>query len=155
MSPFSFEKDEYTRNNVVVFLGMITSTIHSTRRHAHEIHNNLNLLRLACIELDRATFNTDLKQFINGVQSSKRSILSPLIHGKDSVCFRMKDENTMALADIRSLLPQTDIELYKSCYVSTARFTKIMYRTTRQSNDSCILFTLAGKLSIGFIVNII
>ena len=61
----------------------------------------------------------------------------------------------MALADIRSLLRQSDIELYKSCYVSTNRFTTIMYRMTRQSNDSCVLFKLAGKLAIGFIVNII
>ena len=31
----------------------------------------------------------------------------------------------------------------------------MMYRMTRQSNDSCVLFTLAGKLAIGFIANII
>ena len=134
---------------------MITSTVHSTRRHAHEIHNNLKLLRVACIELDRFTFNGNLKRFAQIIQSSKRSVLPPLTNDYNSVRCRTTDENSTALADIRITLRQNEIKLYKSCYLSSNRFTTLMHCMTRQKNDSCVLFTLGGKPAIGFIVNII
>ncbi|CAF4629200.1 unnamed protein product, partial [Didymodactylos carnosus] len=44
-----------TASSLFLFLisGLITSTIHATRRHAIEIRNNLRFLRLACIEIDK------------------------------------------------------------------------------------------------------
>ena len=138
------------------FLGIIVSTVHSTRRHAHEIHNNLKLLRSACIELDLTTYNVDLESFVRNIQSSKRTVLSSRSNSdRRNVKLRTRDENQHALSDIRGILRRSEIHLYKSCYLSTNRFTTVMHCTTRQKNDSCVLFRLGGKMAIGFIVNII
>jgi hypothetical protein len=134
---------------------MISSTVHSTRRHGQEIHNNLRLLRQACIELDRSTFTDNLKRFIQTIQSSKRSILSSPVSDFSNVRFRIADENMIALADIQTILRQQEIKLYKMCHVSTNRFTTVMHSAAHQKNDSCVLFNLAGKQAVGFIVNII
>lgn len=139
----------------IIIVGLITSTVHSTRRHACEIHNNLKLLRLACIEFDRPTFNSSLKQFINSVQSSKRSVLSSSTNDNETIYFRLEEVNKSTLAELQDLLRQPDIKLFKTCYIFTNRFTIFRYCSAGQKNDSCLLFLLGGKPCIGFIQNII
>jgi hypothetical protein len=141
----------------VIIAGLITSTVHSTRRHACEIHNNLKLLRLACIEFDRSTFNSSLKRLINIVQSSKRSVLSSSINDNDNetIYFRLEDVDKSMLTELQDLLRQHNIKLFKTCYIFTNRFSIIGYCSTGQKNDSCLLFLLGGKPCIGFIQNIV
>ena len=136
-------------------LGLITSTIHSTRRHAREINNNLNGLRMACIELDRSSFHMHLKRFIQMAQSSKRLVLPFFNNEINRVKFRHRDDKLNDLKMIQTALHQQDIRLYRSCHISTIRFTIVSYRIDGQKSDGCILFTLAGKPAIGFVVNII
>jgi hypothetical protein len=135
--------------------GLITSTVHSTRRHSYEIYNNLKLLRLACIEFDRPTFNRGLKDFINITQSSKRSMLSSSKNDNKMIHFRLEDTNKDILIELQHLLRQSDIQLFKTCFIFTNRFSAMRYCSASQKNDSCLLFSLAGKPCIGFIQNII
>ena len=139
----------------VTIAGLIISTVHSTRRHACEIHNNLKLLRLACIEFDRSTFNSNLKKFINIVQSTKRSPLSSSVNDNETINFRQEDINKNTLTTLQRVLRQRDIKLFKTCYIFKNRFTIMRCCSTGQKNDSCLLFLLAGKPCIGFIQNII
>ena len=98
-----------------IFSGLITSTVHSTRRHACEIYNNLKLLRLSLIEIDRPFFNSNLEQFISNCQSSKRSTLSSSKNHSQSVYFRREDTNHHMLMELQHLLNQNDIKLFKIC----------------------------------------
>ena len=138
-----------------IFSGLITSTVHSTRRHACEIYNNLKLLRLSLIEIDRPFFNSNLEQFISNCQSSKRSTLSSSKNHSQSVYFRREDTNHHMLTELQHLLNQNDIKLFKICYIHSNRFTVMKYCSLDQKEDSCLLFTLGGKLCIGFIQNIV
>ena len=137
------------------FSGLITSTVHSTRRHTQEIQNNLNLLRLACIEIEHPSFHVDLKRFVQTVQFSKRAVLLYFDKNIIQTKFRHQDKNSKDLTIIQVALRQQNVKLYLSCYFSTIRYTTVAYRTNRQQIDSCILFMLAGKTAIGFIANII
>jgi len=101
--------------NSDLILGLITSTIHSTRRHAQEIHNSLNILRMACIELDRPSFQVHLKRFLQMIQSRKRSVLSSPGSEINQVKFRHRDEKSNDLKIIQTALRQQAIQLYKSC----------------------------------------
>ncbi|CAF3619678.1 unnamed protein product [Rotaria socialis] len=145
----------YSTFNFENILGLITSTVHSTRRHACEIHNNLKLLRLALIEFDRPSFNNNLKHFINSCQSTKRPVVSFLMNENQMVHFRQEDVNKATLSELQHLLRQQDIKLFKICYIFTNRFTIIRYRSSGQKDDSCLLFLLGGQPCIGFIQNII
>ncbi|CAF1661149.1 unnamed protein product [Rotaria magnacalcarata] len=145
----------YSTFNFENILGLITSTVHSTRRHSCEIQNNLRLLRLASIELDHASFNRNLKQFINACQSSKRSVVLITMNESQTVHFRREDTNKVILMELQHLLRQHEIKLFNICYILTNRFTVMDYRSSGQKNDSCLLFLQAGKPCIGFIQNII
>jgi hypothetical protein len=136
-------------------LGLITSTIHSTRRYAQEIRNNLNLLRAACIAAVNPKFHSTLGLFVNKIQSEKRVVSSSLSKGEDQVKFRCEDKNANDLAIVQTALRQENIKLYRSCYISTVRFTTVSYKKSGQSNDSCVLFFLAGEPAVGFITNVI
>lgn len=110
---------------------------------------------MAFIELDRPSFHVHLKRFIQMTQSSKRLIVPSFDNGINQMKFRRRDENLNDLKIIQTALRQQDIRLYQSCYVWTVRFTIATYRTNRQRSDSCVLFILAGKPMVGFIVNIV
>lgn len=110
---------------------------------------------MACIELDRSSFHVQLKKFIQMTQSSKRSILPFYANEINQVKFRHRETKLNDLKIIQTALHQQGIHLYRSCHISTVRFTIVSYRIHGQKNDGCALFTLAGKPRIGFIVNII
>ncbi|CAF1570541.1 unnamed protein product, partial [Rotaria magnacalcarata] len=134
---------------------LITSTVHSTRRHSCEIQNNLRLIRLTSIEFDHASFSRNLKQFINACQSSKRSVVLIAMNESQTVHFRREDTNRVILMELQHLLRQHEIKLFKICYILTNRFTVMDYRSSGQQDDSCLLFLQAGTPCIGFIQNII
>ncbi|CAF2087983.1 unnamed protein product, partial [Rotaria magnacalcarata] len=136
-------------------ISLITSTVHSTRRHSCEIQNNLRLIRLTSIEFDHASFSRNLKQFINACQSSKRSVVLIAMNESQTVHFRREDTNRVILMELQHLLRQHEIKLFKICYILTNRFTVMDYRSSGQQDDSCLLFLQAGTPCIGFIQNII
>ncbi len=74
----------FVLSDTSIVVGLITSTVNSTRRHACEIYNNLKLLRLVYIGFDHPTFNNNLKQLINIAQSSKRLVLGSSDNNKFS-----------------------------------------------------------------------
>ncbi|CAM4943066.1 unnamed protein product [Rotaria socialis] len=145
----------YSTFNFENVLGLITSTVHSTRRHECEIHNNLKILRSALIEFDRSSFNSNLKRFINITQSTKRSFLLSSINENQTVQYRQEDLNENVRVELQNILRQKDLKLFKTCYIFTNRFSVMVYCSSSQKDDSCLLFLLAGKPSIGFIQNII
>lgn len=136
-------------------LGLITSTVHSTRRHAQEIRSNLNLLRAACIEVTDPKFHSSLGNFAKKLESAKRVALLPSERGGVRVRFLYEDTESNDMSMIRTALRQKKMKLYLSCYFSTIRFTTVSYRKHAQPNDSCVLFFLAGEPVVGFITNII
>ncbi|CAF3872548.1 unnamed protein product [Rotaria magnacalcarata] len=145
----------YSTFNFENVLGLITSTVHSTRRHECEIHNNLKILRSALIEFDRSSFNNSLKRFINIAQSTKRSFLLSSINENQAVHYRQEDLNKNVLVELQHILRQKDLKLFKTCYIFTNRLSVMVYCSSSQKDDSCLSFLLAGKPSIGFIQNII
>ena len=144
-----------TRFVSFIFLGSITSSTHSTRRYGFEIHNNLNLLRSASIEVDKPTYQRQLKRFIQAVQTGKRSMISNASRSAKDAIFRKKDECVTTRSDICLSLGLDSIHLYKSCYISNVRFNSMSDGNKSQSSDCCLLFNLGGKLQIGFINSII
>ncbi|CAF1397355.1 unnamed protein product [Rotaria magnacalcarata] len=145
----------YSTFNFENVLGLISSTVHSTRRQACEIYNNLKMLRSAIIESDNPSFNSNLKCFIDTAQSAKRSVLSSSINKNKTINFRKEDLDETMLIELQQLLRQSNIKIFKICYIYTNRFTAMRCCSRGQKNDSCLLFLLAGKPSIGFIQNII
>ncbi|CAF4338960.1 unnamed protein product [Rotaria magnacalcarata] len=51
----------YSTYNFVSVLGILRATVHSTKRHAKEIANTMNLLRLATRNTLADDFNNELK----------------------------------------------------------------------------------------------
>ena len=113
------------------------------------------LLRSALLEFDRSSFNANLKHFVNIVQSTKRSILLSSVNQNEAICFRRENVNKSIITEPQQLLCQKNIKLFKTCYYFSNRFTVMENCSSGKKNDSCLLFSLAGHPSIGFIQNII
>jgi hypothetical protein len=105
----------------IVHQGMITGTVHSTRRHGKEIENNIHLLRMACIETEQADFNSSLRHFLVDLQRSKR--VGIFDSGSESasthVRVHSRETDIVALKEMRESMNNNNIELFKTCYVST------------------------------------
>ena len=106
------------------------------------------------IEIDRRSFNINLKQLITSLQSKRRPVISSISQNQ-RIHFRKKDLNKTTLIELQQVLRQQNIKLFRICYIFTTRFTTMRYLSSGREDDSCLLFMLGSKPSIGFIQNII
>lgn len=133
-------------------LGTLTAAVHSTRKHALEIQNNLQLLRSAAIDINKKSFNFQMSEFISQVQPHLRNNFSSNLI--ESIQFKNIDNNKNNLKDLRSILGN-EIQLYKVVKCNGKQFSIVEHKINGQTNDSCILYTLAKKTRVGFITSII
>ena len=92
---------------------------------------------------------------MNVAQLSKRLVLTDKSADRQKFRFLHEDKDENTLDDLRHILRQSHIKLFKTCFIHTNRFTTTHYCSTTQRNDSCLLFLRGGKPCIGFIQNII
>ena len=105
---------------LAILSGILTGSLHGTRRHGVEIENNIRLLRAACIAIEQPGFNSSLHKFIDNIQSSKRSSV-PDSHLKSDlkhVHVHIRDDDILKLKEIQQIFNNKNIELFKTCYVS-------------------------------------
>ncbi|CAF1404688.1 unnamed protein product, partial [Rotaria sordida] len=135
----------------------LTGSIHATRRHGTEIENNIRILREACIEAEQSNFNLSLRSFIENIHRTKRTVIcdsrSETIKTQVRVCTR--DADPVALKQIQESINNNNIELFKTCYIGSNRFTISSNHEASKFTDSCILFVVNSKLRFGFIRHII
>lgn len=129
-STFNFESflGRYLGSNSLIQLcsinrGILTGSIHSTRRHGIEIENNIRVLRAACIATETADFNSSLGNFLDGIQMGKRVKLTDTrsngTHTPITVYHHYNDP--IKLAELQQTLNNKNIELFRTCYVSFDR----------------------------------
>lgn len=93
-----------------------------------------------------------MSEFITHVQPNLRSASS--LKSSKSIQFKNMDNNKTKLKEICSIFGDK-IELYKIVICNGKRFSIVEHQIESQTNDSCILYTLANKVRVGFIASII
>ncbi|CAF5100421.1 unnamed protein product [Rotaria sp. Silwood1] len=147
----------YSTFNFESFLGILTGSIHATRRYSTDIENNIRVLREACITFDQPGFNLSLHKFLNNMQRTKRTIIfdSRSETVKHHVRVHTRDTDSIALKHIQQSINNNKIDLFKTCHIGSNRFTTLSDNKTSTFTDSCILFTINDTLRLGFIRHII
>ena len=101
-------------------LGILTGSIHATRRHDAEIENNIGVLREACITAEQSSFSSSLHGFLRNIKATKRSLVNysrlETIDNHVRTYTRVNDPAT--LKQIQEAINNKNIELFKTCYVS-------------------------------------
>lgn len=100
--------------------GILTGSVHATRRHGKEIENNIHLLRAACIEFEHSDFNPILNKFINDVQRTKKMIVPNIREEGNKAIIRVRNRinDTDVLQQTQQKLNNDSIELFQVCEVS-------------------------------------
>ena len=104
-------------------LGILTGSIHSTRRHGIEIENNIRMLRSACIATEAPDFNASLSNFLDGIQMGKRVKLTDTrSNGTQApITVHHHHNDPIKLRELQQTLNNKNIELFRTCYVRLDR----------------------------------
>ncbi|CAF3599883.1 unnamed protein product [Rotaria socialis] len=140
-------------------LGMVRATVHSTKCHAQEIANTMNLLRLAVRNTLLEDFSNELKTMLEQIQRKKRVTATekPTIQTQHhSIKLRIKQTVDETLyKDIQEIFRYDDIQLYQIVSIGTTRFTTRDFAKAKKNDDSCVLYRFNKSSHIGFIEHIV
>ncbi|CAF1549643.1 unnamed protein product [Rotaria magnacalcarata] len=126
----------YSTYNFESVLGMLRATVHSTKHHAKEIANTMNLLRLAIRNTLADDFNNELKSTLEQIQSKKQINMSRTSMDKSRhhsiIKLRMKHiiEGSQ-YKDIQEMFQYDEVQLYHIAFVGTTRFTTRDFAKTK------------------------
>lgn len=139
-------------------IGTLRSTIHSTKQHAEEISNTLNLLRLAIHQTLTDDFNTDLKSFLEEVQNTKRTNKSKGSSPNSDSMIKLRRQNNVGdelYKYVQTAFQGESILFYQIMFIGSTRFTTTEFSHSKKNDDSCILYRMNMDLHVGFINQII
>ena len=146
-------------SGLLLVIGMLRSTVHSTKHQAEEIANTMNLLRLAIQHSLSDEFSGILKRTLDDMQNSKN-----VDENSGTV---LKSQETIVKLGLRQIIEHNryqhlqemfqrdDIKLFKTNFLDGTRFTTRDFAKGKKNDDSCILYRSKTKYSVGFIDRIV
>ena len=139
---------------------MLCATVHSTKHHAEEIANTMNLLHIAIHNTLSDDFHPELKNTLEEIQRKKAHVfkLGQFTTGSKHhiIKLRMKqkiEEDQYNL--IQEMFQCNEIELYHIVFIGATRFTTRKFAKAKKNDDSCIFYQLKGRKHVGFIDKIL
>ncbi|CAF1318736.1 unnamed protein product, partial [Didymodactylos carnosus] len=149
---------QYSTFNFESVLGMITSSINSTRRHAQEIINKLTLIKLSSMETENFE-NKHYKQFVNYLQVSRKYIR--LIEDEENYqTERVQSKTKLHLNDdqkryLVASINDEQFQTFDKITINFIHYSTMNYCAEKTFNDACILYLSNNELFVGFIIRII
>ena len=117
-----------------------------------EVQSSVKLLRSSCIHINDKSFTFQLGIFIDRFIPNLRSSHSSKL--KQSCQLKSIDYDKGRNCDIRSIFGD-GVTLYNTLIFNSIRFTVLTQRKNGQKDDSCVLYKLANKIRVGFIISIV
>jgi hypothetical protein len=131
----------------VIITGLMTQTSKSTRRHAIEIINNLNLLRDACYHLNHSQMNAECFALFSSWHSRQ---LAPSNNREMAVVHpTSRGDNKVS-----SVFPGQSVQFYTTFIIGHIRFTTTYYAKKFIADDSSVVFRSGHRAHFGRIQNV-
>ena len=138
---------------------MLRATVHSTKCHAQEICNTMNLFKNATHYLLSDGFHIELKVLLDRIQSTKRGLNSVgcVIYDQDKQ-IKLKWNQTVdekVFESIKNLFQFRSVKLFQVMFIGGTRFATRDCCNGKTHDDSCILYRMNSRAHVGFIEHIL
>ena len=140
---------------------MLARTINDPSKPSIEVIYNLELLHHSFVELNKTSFLTSFKLFIDQINSSSKKARPQTIKKFSSTSLKIRCHHPIYSPPmIYSILKNRKFELYKTVFYNGVRFSseKLTNTISSRTHDGCLMYYDSKdmtKLCIGFLKNVV